>query len=112
MTKKKIEIAVDLDEKKVPQSIVWQAEGQASGQVSARAMLLSFWDHEQRNTLRLNLWTKEMAVDEMAQFFYQTLMHLADTYKSAVPHSQLCELLRQQARAFMQAFKEEQYTQQ
>lgn len=107
MAKKKIEITVDLDEKKVPQNIVWQAEGQEPEQVSVRAMLLSFWDHEQGNALRLNLWTKDMAIDEMARFFYQTLMHLADTYKSAVPNSQLYELLRQQARTFMQAFKEE-----
>jgi gliding motility-associated protein GldC len=46
-------------------------------------MLLSLWDAKNKDTLKLDLWTKEMTVDEMKIFFHQTLVTMADTLENA-----------------------------
>jgi gliding motility-associated protein GldC len=47
-------------------------------------MILSLWDHTRKDTLRLDLWTKEMTVDEMKIFFHQTLVTMADTLEKSI----------------------------
>jgi gliding motility-associated protein GldC len=32
-------------------------------------MMLALWDQSYKNTLRIDLWTKDMPVDEMKRFF-------------------------------------------
>jgi gliding motility-associated protein GldC len=46
-------------------------------------MLLSLWDAKNKDTLKLDLWTKDMTVDEMKIFFHQTLVTMADTLENA-----------------------------
>jgi len=77
---KKINIEVDLDKKNIPTNIKWNATDlEGYDEASCRAMLLSLWDHNRKDTLRLDLWTKDMTVDEMKIFFHQTLVTMADT---------------------------------
>lgn len=84
MQKKDINITVELDEQNVPTNIIWKATDlQGMDEIACRAMLLSFWDAEAKDTLKLDLWTKEMTVDEMKIFFHQTLVTMADTLKRA-----------------------------
>ena len=81
---KKIDIEVVLDEQNVPEDIIWQATDlEGYDQASCRAMILSLWDHTNKDTLRLDLWTKEMTVDEMKIFFHQTLVTMADTLEKS-----------------------------
>lgn len=56
---------------------------QGMDRAECRAMLLSLWDAKQKDTLRLDLWTKTMTVDEMKIFFHQTLLTMADTLKNS-----------------------------
>ncbi len=64
------QIEVELDENHVPQEISWQADDSGSKDaVSCRSMILALWDHNKKDTLRLDLWTKDMTVDEMKIFF-------------------------------------------
>lgn len=94
-TDKDINITVTLDDNDIPEGITWNATD-LSGQQEAncRAMLLSMWDHEKNDTLRLDLWTKEMTRDEMKIFFHQTLVTLADTLENATEEEQMAEDLR------------------
>ena len=79
-TSKKINIEVKLDEKNIPEEINWSATDlQGFDEASCRAFILSLWDHRNKDTLRLDLWTKEMTVDEMKIFFHETLSSMADT---------------------------------
>ncbi len=76
-----ITIEVNLDEDKVPQQISWKAtDSSADVAQKAKAMMLSFWDGSDKTALRIDLWTKDMMVDEMADFIYQTMVTMADTY--------------------------------
>lgn len=81
---KKIDIEVELDDKNIPIDIKWSASDmEGKDEVSCRAMLLSLWDHSNKDTLRLDLWTKDMTVDEMKIFFHQTLVTMADTLENS-----------------------------
>ncbi|MEX2573768.1 MAG: gliding motility protein GldC [Balneolaceae bacterium] len=87
--KKEINITVELDEEKIPGNIVWNAtddseSGGDEGETDCRAMILSLWDHQRKDTLRLDLWTREMTVDEMKIFFHQTLVTMADTLDRSI----------------------------
>ena len=71
-------------------------------------MMLAFWDGADKAALRIDLWTKDMMVDEMGDFFYQTMMTMADTYNRATNHKELVEEMKSFAKEFYQKFREKQ----
>jgi gliding motility-associated protein GldC len=104
-----ITIDVQLDPDKVPQQISWYAsDSSAEMSQKAKAMLIAFWDGADKSALRIDLWTKEMMVDEMADFFYQTLMTMADTYNRATQHGELAQDMKNFAKDFYTKFRETQ----
>jgi len=104
-----ITIDVQLNDNKEPEGIAWRATDSTIGNVQkAKAMMLSFWDGAEKTALRIDLWTKEMMVDEMADFYYQTLMTMADTYSRATQHRELVEEMKKFANDFYHKFKEKQ----
>ena len=84
-----ITVIVGLDEKNVPIKMEWKADEGAPIPQVCKAMLLSLFDEESKDTLRIDLWTKEMQVIEMDRFFFQTLRGMADTYFKATQNAQL-----------------------
>ena len=74
--KSKISVEVGLDENKVPEALNWSAEDGGVTDQSAKAMMLSVWDHNAQESLRIDLWTKDMPVDQMKVFFHQTLVNI------------------------------------
>lgn len=103
----KITINVSLDDKKVPKSIGWQAsESTADAPRSAKAMILAFWDGTDKTAMRVDLWTKEMMVDEMADFFYQTMITMADSYERATHQKELVDDMKNFAKGFYEKFRE------
>lgn len=83
--KKRVVIDVELDQQNVPISIEWQADDSGSKKpIPCRSMILSLWDHNKKDTLRLDLWTNDMTVDEMKIFFHQTLVTMADTLERSI----------------------------
>ncbi len=109
MQESTITIDVQLDPEKVPSKISWKAGGSTADEgQQAKAMMLAFWDGAEKTALRIDLWTKEMMVDEMADFFYQTLMTMADTYHRATRNEDLVADMKQHAKDFYNKFKEQQ----
>ena len=85
MHKKDITISVELDNDHVPTNIRWEADDMSQKHIAdCRAMLLSLWDARSKDTLKLDLWTKDMTVDEMKIFFHQTLITMADTLERSI----------------------------
>ena len=104
-----ISIDVQLDADKVPQQISWRTTDSSDQMVQrAKAMMIAFWDGTDKTALRIDLWTKEMMVDEMADFFYQTFMTMADTYNRATQHTELVEDMKTFAKNFYAKFRETQ----
>lgn len=86
-----IHLQVKLDENNVPTKIHWSAGDGPKGptDAEAKAFLLSIFDKTNKDTLKIDLWTKEMQVNEMDRFFFQTLRALADTYYKATQNKEL-----------------------
>ena len=81
--KSKIELNIELDENRVPEKLSWTAQDGGIKNEEAKAMMLSVWDSKAQETLRIDLWTKDMPVDEMKKFFHQTLVEMSNTFQRA-----------------------------
>ena len=102
-----ITIDVALDNKKIPEKITWNAtQSNSPEKQAAKAMMVSFWDGKEKAALRIDLWTKEMMVDEMGDFFYQTLMTMADTLERSTHQHELVHDLKNFATDFYKKFRE------
>ena len=109
MATSSISIDVTLDKDRVPEEIRWNAtDSTAENARKAKAMMLAFWDGAEKTALRIDLWTKEMMIDEMADFIYQTLMTMADTYQRATQDQVLMGEMKGFARDFYNKFREQQ----
>jgi gliding motility-associated protein GldC len=107
--KSTITIEVEMDEGRVPKTIQWHAsDTSVENAQKAKAMMLAFWDAADKTALRIDLWTKDMMVDEMADFFYQAMMTMADTYGRATRHNALVDDMKAFAKDFYAKFREEQ----
>jgi len=82
-TASEIRLTVELDENKIPQRLAWQATDAGEGEKDCKAFMLSIWDAADKSSLRIDLWTKEMRVDEMTRHFIQTLISSAQTFERA-----------------------------
>jgi gliding motility-associated protein GldC len=105
--KSTITIDVELDENRVPANIEWKAtESTADNAQKAKAFMLSLWDGTDKTALRIDLWTQQMMIDEMADFYYQTLMTMADTFDRATRQTELVGDMKTFAKAFYTKFRE------
>lgn len=97
-------LKVGLDDKNNPVEMKWQAQDNPQGMnpQPCKAILLSMFDEENKDTLKIDLWTTEMQVTEMDRFMYQTLRGLADTYLRATNNLDLSNEMQQ----FVQHFGE------
>ena len=94
MKSSEIKIDVELNENNLPTNINWSAEDGAIKDENASAFLLSIWDPKEKNTMKIDLWTKDMSIEEMKQFFHQSLLSMADTFEKATGENLICEDLR------------------
>jgi gliding motility-associated protein GldC len=107
--KSTITIDVELDNGRTPEVISWSATDSSMDQVrKAKAMMLSFWDGADKTSLRIDLWTKEMMVDEMADFLYQSMMSMADTFDRATRQTELVSEMKHFAQDFYKKFQQSQ----
>ncbi len=97
-----ITIRVGLDKDRVPVKIEWSASDmhEAGKMEECKAMAVALFDKEHRDTLRIDLWTKEMQVQEMDRFVYQTLRSLSQSYLRATQNKELAEEMAKFAHYF------------
>lgn len=92
--KSDIKIAIALDENRVPEKMAWTARDGGVANEEAKAMLLSLWDNNQKESVRIDLWTKDMPVDEMQIFFHQTLVGMADSFRRATNDDKMADTMK------------------
>ena len=90
--KQSIVIEVELDENNLPESINMNASGDKK--INLESFLLSAWESKKKETLCLDLWTKDMLVNDMFIFYHQTLMSMATSLEKSTSESELAEALR------------------
>ncbi|MGC6429027.1 MAG: gliding motility protein GldC [Flavobacteriales bacterium] len=97
-----IVVKVSLDENNVPEKLFWEASDGGQELSETKAAFLSFWDLKSKETLKIDLWTKEMEANEMKHFFYQTLLSMSDTLERAIGEDKMAADLRDFCHHFSQ----------
>jgi len=98
--KKEIILRIGLDKDAIPESITWLAPGATKGEEKAEAFMLSIFSGEEKTTLGIDLWTKDMLVGDMNIFFYQALKKMADVLDRATHDKEASQMMRDFARDF------------
>lgn len=79
-----IQFTVELDQNNIPERILWDATDRPTDTPSeTKSVSISLWDSLQKNTMRIDLWTKDMPVDEMKRFYVECLGGIAQSALSA-----------------------------
>ncbi len=92
--KSTIQFHVGLDENKVPEMISWSADDGGIEDMEAKAAFLSVWDSSNKDTYKINLWTKDMPVDEMKQFYHQILVSMSESFQMATGDEKMSATMR------------------
>jgi gliding motility-associated protein GldC len=89
-----IKFQIELDENRVPEKLTWSAADGGVEHEDTKAIMLSIWDSKAKESMRIDLWTKDMPVDEMKIFFHQTLVAMADTFKRATNDEKMADTMK------------------
>jgi gliding motility-associated protein GldC len=89
-----IKIDVALDENRVPEKLTWTARDGGVVNQDTKAIMLSVWDSTPQESMRIDLWTKDMPVDEMKLFFHQTLVSMSETFERATGDKKMSETMK------------------
>lgn len=101
MKKEKITFNIELDENHIPEKLSWTSTDNGQEKTNpCEAFMMSIWDPNELNALRIDLWTKEMKVDEMKHFIHQTIATLSDTYLRATDDKELSEEIKKFSQYF------------
>jgi gliding motility-associated protein GldC len=103
MKQSEIKITITLDNEQVPETLEWEAtDSGMEGRRPCKATMLTLWDEKENTTMRIDLWSKDMLVDDMKRFFYENFMTMADTYRKATNEEELSKEIRKFAEWFGQ----------
>ena len=101
MKTSEIKFTVKLDENHLPLSIDWESTDGAE-KSQCKSVMIALWDAKENNTLRIDLWTKDMMVDDMKRFFHQSMISMADTFKRATGEEKIAEDMKDFCKHFAQ----------
>ena len=109
MKKLVFNFTVSLDEENIPSKINWHATDKPENEPSeTRSLAISLWDHEQNNTLRIDLWTKDMPITEMKRFYVDTLGGMAQSVLNATGDSFMSEQMNALCEKLVEHLRKEQ----
>jgi len=89
-----IKFLVELDENRIPEKLYWTAPDGGINEKETKAVMVSVWDSKNKESLRIDLWTKDMPIDEMKIFFHQTLTAMSDTFKRATNDEKMSDTMK------------------
>ena len=105
MKKSSLTFDLELDDNHVPKNIVMNSSDEQAVNTSLNAVMIAAWDPDKKETLRVDLWTKEMMVNEMFIMYHQTLLSMATTLEKSTGHDKLAEALRDYCSFFAEQTK-------
>ena len=108
MKRSKIQFEIELDDQNVPERIVWDAtEKEDEGPSESKSISISLWDHLSKNTLRIDLWSKDMPVDEQKKFYVDCIGGLAQSILSATGDEYMAGEMNKLCDDFIRHIREE-----
>lgn len=100
MKKTQITIDVELDENHVPEKLSWSAPDGGVENQETKAAMISVWDDKEKEALRIDLWTKEMPMDDMKRFYHQIFISMANSYVRATNEDEVADYIVEFAENF------------
>ncbi len=108
MKKSEINFTIALDNENIPEQIHWHATDKDSPEASeTKSVSISLWDHQQRNTLRMDLWSKDMPLLDMKRFYVDMLGGLAQSVLNATGDTVMSEEINATCERLSQHVKKE-----
>lgn len=101
MKKSEIYFSIALDENKIPEAISWRATDAGEKIHFAKAINISLWDRDQAGTMKIDLWTKDMPVDEMKYFCVDTIGAMAQSIATATSDTVMAQKMRDLCKELM-----------
>tara|TARA_B100001250_G_C19767858_1_gene775622 strand:+ start:1255 stop:1596 length:342 start_codon:yes stop_codon:yes gene_type:complete len=98
--KANIDIQISLNENNIPEQISWKATDAKSTRSNAQAFLLSFWDSDTKNSFNIDLWTKEMTMEEMKFFIFQSLLKMSSILERSTGDEDLTQTMKEFSKKF------------
>lgn len=94
MKKSEIYVSIALDDNSVPEAISWRATDAGEKIHFAKAINISLWDRDEAGTMKIDLWTKDMPVDEMKYFYIDTMGAMAQSIATATSDQVMAKKMR------------------
>ena len=105
MSKEKLTFDLELDENNMPKKIIMNSSDSQAKDVSLKSLMIAAWDEKTKETLRVDLWTKDMMVNEMYIMYHQTLISMANTLEKSTGHDKLAGALKDYCKFFAEQTK-------
>jgi len=105
MSKSKLIFDLELDVNNLPERITMNSSDKQAKDVHLKSLMVSGWDSKTKETLRVDLWTKDMMVNEMFIMYHQTLMSMANSLEKSTGHDKLAGALRDYCEFFAEQTK-------
>ncbi len=106
MKESKITITVSLDDNNVPEKINWEAtEAEIKGKKNSQTLILGLWDKDEAMTYAIDLWTKDLTVDDMNLHFHQLFLKMAETFERSTKNSEVGGMIRDFSSKFADKLK-------
>jgi len=96
--KNTLTFTVELDENNLPVGIEWNGEDSTKEKI--KALMISVYDGNEQVAKRVDLWTKDMYIEEMKLFYFQTLMTMADGFERSTGETEMAKDLREFGKDF------------
>ncbi|EMR02534.1 gliding motility protein GldC [Cesiribacter andamanensis] len=109
MRKSRIHFEVELDEQNIPERMYWDAtDKEDDGLNETKSISISVWDHFQHNTMRIDLWTKDMSMDDQKRFYIDCIGGLAQSILTATGDAYMAEEINALCEKFITHVRKEQ----
>ena len=103
--KQTLKFEVELDENHLPVNIEMNASNGVTNEGNIKALMISAWAAQTKETLRIDLWTKDMPINEMFIMYHQTMMGMAISLEKATGNEKLAGALRDYCEFFAEQTK-------
>ena len=102
--KQVLKFEVELDENHLPINIEMNTSD-SENETSIKALMISAWSAQNKETLRVDLWSKDMPVHDMFIMYHQSMMGMATTLEKATGYDRLAGALRDYCEFFAEQTK-------
>ncbi|QNF34173.1 gliding motility protein GldC [Adhaeribacter swui] len=107
MKKSEIYFSIALDDQHVPEAISWRATDAGEAIHFAKAINIALWDRNEAGTMKIDLWTKDMPVNEMKYFCIDTIGSMAESLQRATNDTVMAEKMKKLCQELMKHVDEE-----